>query len=153
MAGRPPKNQVETTSHDETGIDFYDKCMVSVKRDVSGRNIVNKSISVMKILQSKIPGMQVTMDALNATVEHQNPTEQGFPVVIWYFKHGSVKVGEELKANDVIATYYDEETEKEIRITNHDGTWKVVGLHITDKKIAAWEPGKKGNTLVPVYAE
>jgi hypothetical protein len=153
MAGRPAKNRPEETAVDETGIEYFDKCLCSVKREFSGKNIVTKSVTVTKIEKAKIPGMQITMDALNATVEHQNPTENQMPMVIWYFKHGTVKQGEELKANDIIATYVDEETEKEIRITNHDGTWKVIGLHVTDKKITAWEPGKRAGTTVPVYAE
>lgn len=143
---RPKQNQEQTEPT------HYDKFLVDVTREAGVRGgPVTKSVTIGKLERGAIPNRKVTMDALNATQEHQNPSALGYPVIQWYFPVGAVKTGETYKANDIHLTMEDEETGEKVKINNHDGTPKIIGLNITDKKIIGYAEGKNGKQGKPIF--
>jgi len=167
MAGRPSnaekaarlntvnaKRPNATEAPDGKPVEYFDQLLIVVNREPSAKGPVTKSVSIREVIREKMPSNETLVTALNAAQDHQNISDQGNPQVIWLFPAGMATVGEEYKANDIYATILDEETGKEERITKHDGTYKIIGLNVTDKKIASWETGAGGNKRgKPVYAE
>jgi len=128
---------------DAKDVQCFDKYLVKVNREPGRRAPVTKSVQIMELQRGNMPNMQTTLDALNRSQDHRNPSELGYPMVLWWFPAGKVKSGETYKANDIIMTEIDEETGKEERVTNPDGTYKVIGLNISiDKKIVGEKDGK-----------
>lgn len=151
MAGRPPKQKPDEIQ-DKSNL--FDKYLIDVNREVSGRWNVTKSITIAKLERPNMGAAQITVDALNASQDWQNASTDGIPKIIWYFLAGTVKVGEEYKANDVQKSIEDEETGDVIKLFKHDGSPDLLGLNITDRKIKEWIPGKQGNLRgKPVYAD
>ena len=145
MAGRPPKTPNIPEQGEAPEVQYYDKFVVAVKREgqlapdgsLKGRT---KSVQIRELIRGKMPCAEVTINALNATVEHQNPTDQGMPVIHWYFPHGRVKEGEQYLATDLF---------REVEQTDEYGeatmvkTKDIKGLSIfLDKKIIGFD-GKK----------
>jgi hypothetical protein len=102
---------------------LWDKCLLSVKRTArtkNGRNYATtESIQVMKIERAAIPNEKALIDRLNAVVDHQNETENGMPMIVYFVPSGKVKQGDEYKAKDIKAL--DEDGEK---------TDKIIGIDI-----------------------
>ncbi len=153
MAGRPSNAAIRARNEaivheapDGQPIDYYDLYLIVVNREPGIKGPVTKSVTIRELNRAKMPSNETLVTALNAAQDHQNISDQGNPQVLWYFPAGTVKVGEEYKANDIYATVTDEETGKEERITKHDGTYKITGLKVSDKKVLSWEPGARGNT-------
>lgn len=121
----------------------YDKFLVKVNREASKRGPVTKSVTIMDLIREKMPNSKTVTDALNKSQDHRNASDLGYPAIVWYFPAGECTTGETYKANDIYETDTDEDTGKEERTTNPDGTYKVIGLSITDKKFTGTgEDGK-----------
>lgn len=136
--GRPSKAVA-----DNGEIKKFDKYLVAVNRK-QGKNKkgeavgITVSVNIRDLIRANMPNPQSTIDNLNAQVEHQNVTNLGTPMIIYYFPAGKVKSGETYKANDIKHTYEDEETGEMVKTDN------VVGLKIhLDKKIVGQDEDGK----------
>ncbi len=148
------------TDTEGNGIDYYDKCLITVNRISNGQYGITKSITVQEILTQKMPSQQSMIDSLNFSQDWQNAAVGGKPLIMFYFLHGSVEAANEFLANDV---YYKEQegdddeiftTDPKQAIKTH-GIPKLAQLNVTEKRIEKWLPAKNGKSKYgkPVFAE
>jgi len=155
------KNQVGILDLDTegNGVDYYDKCLVEVNRINNGEGGITRGVTIRSIEQQKMPSHQDMIDSLNYSQDWQNPADGGKPLILFYFLHGSVAVGDMYAANDVYRKLPDPENEEgDEEFTNSPkdairmhGILKPVKLNITEKQIERWLPSKTSPYGKPVF--
>lgn len=140
---RPPKDTGNIS--DTPQVDYFDKYLVAVNREgrlAQDGSMVGRtqSVQIRECIRPKMPCAPVTVNSLNSMVEHRNPTDQGKPVIEWYFPHGKVHDGETYLASDI---FHEVEETDEFGDTKTIKTNKITGLKIhLDKQIDGFD-GKK----------
>jgi hypothetical protein len=151
---RPATKKPEQVTVINPDNEYFDKVLLQVHRERSGKWPATKSVSVVKFERKNMANVQVTVDALNNSQDWQNPSSDGMPMILWWVPAGVCKLGDEFKANDVQKYMLDEENDdKEIKMYKHDGSpdLAMIAIHF-DKKIKEWIPSKSGAQRgKPVY--
>jgi len=143
MAPRPKTQEASENQ-------YWDKfhCTVSRKGKVNEAGQmkgVTISVTAQKLLRTKVPASESTINNLNTANDHQNPLGNDSPMITYYFPMGKVKEGDTMKANDVFRTInsIDDETGEEITVKSKTD---IVGIKIHyDKKRIGYdeETGKE----------